>query len=72
MQNLSFRENLDFIIVIVFAVITFSFLWWFTYSHPKIVVRYDCPIAEIHPDYPIEIKEECRKLRAENILNKPK
>jgi hypothetical protein len=28
---------------------------------------YDCSIAEISPDYPIKVKEECRKLRAENI-----
>ena len=29
------------------------------------VVRYDCTIAEIHPDYPVEVKEACRKMRAE-------
>lgn len=29
------------------------------------VVRYDCSISEISPDYPIEVKEKCRKLRAE-------
>ena len=22
---------------------------------------YDCRIAEMHPDYPIEVKEECRR-----------
>ena len=33
---------------------------------------YDCSISEISPDYPIEVKEGCRKLRAENILQKPK
>jgi hypothetical protein len=31
------------------------------------VVRYDCSIAEISPDYPIEVKEKCRKLRAEKL-----
>jgi hypothetical protein len=39
------------------------------------VIRYDCSIAEISPDYPIEVREQCRKLRAENIkedLRKPK
>ena len=29
------------------------------------VVRYDCSISEISPDYPIEVKQACRKLRAE-------
>lgn len=24
---------------------------------------YDCSIAEFHPDYPKEVREECRKLR---------
>ena len=24
---------------------------------------YDCSIAEFHPDFPKEVKEECRKLR---------
>lgn len=27
-------------------------------------VRYDCSIAEFHPDYPVEVREQCRKLRA--------
>jgi hypothetical protein len=31
------------------------------------VIRYDCSISEISPDYPIEIKEQCRKLRAEKL-----
>lgn len=26
-------------------------------------VIYDCSIAEWHPDIPIEVREECRKLR---------
>lgn len=26
---------------------------------------YDCSLSEISPDYPIEVKEECRKLRAQ-------
>jgi hypothetical protein len=26
---------------------------------------YDCTLAEINPDYPIEVKEECRRLRRE-------
>jgi len=31
------------------------------------VVVYNCSIAEISPDYPIEVKEKCRKLRAEKL-----
>jgi hypothetical protein len=28
---------------------------------------YDCRLAEISPDYPLTVKQECRKLNAENI-----
>jgi hypothetical protein len=35
------------------------------------VIRYDCSISEISPDFPLEVKEQCRKLRAENIFNNP-
>jgi hypothetical protein len=28
---------------------------------------YDCRLAEISPDYPLEVKQECRKLNAEEI-----
>ncbi len=26
---------------------------------------YDCNLSEISPDYPVEVKQECRKLRYE-------
>ena len=38
-------------------------------------VRYDCSLSEISPDFPEQVKNECRKLRAENFQNslqKPK
>lgn len=28
---------------------------------------YDCSLAEISPDYPVQVKEECRKLRSDKI-----
>ena len=30
---------------------------------------YDCSISEISPDFPIELKQECRKLRSEAYKN---
>jgi hypothetical protein len=30
------------------------------------VIRYNCDIAEFHPDYPKEVKQQCRKIRNEN------
>jgi len=37
----------------------------------KRVVRYDCSIAEINPDYPPEVKEKCRQMleKANNVQN---
>lgn len=32
---------------------------------------YDCSLAEISPDYPVEVKNECRRLRIEEY-NKQK
>ena len=32
----------------------------------KRVIRYNCDIAEFHPDYPKEVKQQCRKIRNEN------
>lgn len=33
----------------------------------KIVVSYDCRLAEISPDYPVIVKNECRKLSAKGV-----
>lgn len=32
------------------------------------VKKYDCSIAEISPDYPIDVKEACRRLKAERNI----
>ncbi len=29
------------------------------------VKRYDCTMSEISPDYPVEVKNACRRLQAE-------
>ena len=34
------------------------------------VVVYDCSLAEISPDYPQEVKAECRRLRMEEFRDK--
>jgi hypothetical protein len=33
-------------------------------------VIYDCSLAEISPDYPQEVKTECRRLRIEEFREK--
>lgn len=72
MQNTTFRENIDFYLVLILGFIGLILAIYWNYTHPHIVVRYDCSIAEISPEYPIPVKEGCRRLRAENILQKPK
>lgn len=31
-------------------------------------VMYNCELAEIHPDVPTEIKQECRQLRSQKFI----
>jgi hypothetical protein len=68
MQNSIIRQGLDFIIAVVLGAGALTFAIYMVVSHPSITVRYDCSIAEISPDYPVEVKEACRKLlRAHNF-----
>ena len=72
MQDTSKRSTLRIITVGIFLIGSFVFL--FTVPPPKGKV-YDCSLSEISPDYPLEVKEGCRKLRAEKFketLQKPK
>ena len=31
------------------------------------IIRYDCSLAEISPDFPTEVKEQCRKLKSKSL-----
>ena len=66
MQDSTIRQNLDAEVALIFAVCAVAFAIWWNLDHPHITVKYDCSIAEISPDYPIQVKEACRKLRAQN------
>ena len=65
MSNLIKRENLDFVVALIISIGAFVFVIWWNIENPHMTVRYDCSIAEISPDYPISVKEACRKLRAD-------
>jgi len=45
---------------IFYLIIIYSFL---TYDDSTRIIRYDCSIAEFHPDVPIEVREACRKIK---------
>ena len=72
MQNSAIRQNWDVIIALACALMACAYTAWYVTEHPDITVKYDCSISEINPDFPIPVKEACRKLRAENNLQKPK
>jgi hypothetical protein len=52
------------VIVLVCGLIGFLFSY---YALPrKSEVVYNCDLAEISPDFPKEVKQQCRKIRNEN------
>ena len=57
--------------VIVFVSVTLcliAIVLHTVFSYEPIRVKiYDCTISEISVDYPIEVKEECRKLKRKMI-----
>ena len=71
MQNFTKREAVEIAVVAIAFLIAVPIIFL---SLPKKgdVIVYNCSISEISPDFPVEVKEQCRKLRAENILQKPK
>ena len=69
MQDTLKRET-----IIVIAIISIMMILVFAFPKTQGKV-YDCTLSEISPDYPLDVKEACRKLRAENFnkgLQKPK
>jgi hypothetical protein len=66
MSDSSIGQNLDFYSVLVLGILGMAFAIYWNYKHPHVTVKYDCSISEISPDYPIPVKEACRKLRAQN------
>ena len=58
------ENKLAIIAVIAFICAQVVFAYWAKDSFKGITVRYDCSISEISPDFPPQVREECRKLRA--------
>jgi hypothetical protein len=54
----------DRIIIILALVFSIYILFFSDFGRSGNRV-YDCSISEISPDFPIEVKEECRRLRKE-------
>ena len=48
---------------LIYLIVGFTYLWNMDHR----TIRYDCSISEISPDFPPEVKEQCRKLRSGRI-----
>lgn len=65
MQWFTEKRGLIEVSFAVVLIVLMSLLFW---SLPKQQGRmYDCRMADISPDFPPEVREECRKIRARNI-----
>ena len=51
------------LIIAIGCPLAFSIIYYTLPKHEERV--YNCSIAEISPDYPVQVKEGCRKLRME-------
>lgn len=53
----------DLLFFSLLLIVAFTIL--FSSDRTDRVVKYDCRIAEISPDYPVKVKEACRRIREE-------
>ena len=53
----------ELLIVAIMLPLGFAITYFTLPRHNEVV--YNCSIAEISPDYPVAVKDECRKLRLE-------
>ena len=61
MSNIIKRETVKYFVGFLFGFLLWVFILRIT-PMPDTKV-YDCGMAEWHPDIPVEVKEECRRLR---------
>ena len=56
-------DILGLIVVTICAIILVVYITY-NYGHQNHGIMYDCRLAEISPDFPPEVRNECRKLRS--------
>ncbi len=61
-------KNALFAVLATLVAIGIAWLIWLVTPAEQYRV-YDCSLAEFHPDYPIEVREECRKIRQQSTKN---
>jgi hypothetical protein len=60
------RSLIELLLLAVVIIIAIVFMILYAPRKGDVVV-YNCSLAEISPDIPLEVKEKCRKLRAEKF-----
>lgn len=55
--------TLTVLAVVLYLVVGVKYLWDMDHK----TVKYNCDLAEISPDFPIKVREDCRKLRSGRI-----
>jgi len=58
------RNTIEACVAIILVVMAISALFYFPQPKGKV---YACSLAEISPDYPLQVREECRKLNSVKI-----
>ncbi len=62
-------KDLMYVLAIFIAVWVAFYLIEKNYTLAERMVRYDCRLAEISPDYPTDVRDECRRRRIE-LMNR--
>ena len=62
----SWMKYADVLAMLAFSLSVVAFVYVFK-DFKDSRVTYDCRMAEISPDFPIEVREECRKIRSGRI-----
>jgi hypothetical protein len=62
------RETVEIVVIVIAFLIAIPLVF---VSLPKKgdIIRYDCSLAEISPDFPLEVREQCRKLRSTSLTS---
>ena len=59
----SLSDVLGLITLSIFTIVLVVYIVYH-YGHQSHGIMYDCRLAEISPDFPPEVRNECRKLRS--------
>lgn len=60
------RENIEMVVIVIGLIIAIPIVF-LSLPRKGDIIRYDCSLAEISPDFPIEVREQCRKLKSKSL-----